>query len=146
VVPVMRGAARLPSFSRVYVPLLRDVEAETQRIRPSLVAPWKSSVFTTSAGAQIWPADSSIPAVAWSYDATMYLLERVRSPASIDGWIWDAPSATPPRKYAETGDASLNLEGHKAGRHYRLLPYRKLHNLELLPSTVSPCRAQKKSR
>ncbi len=39
------------------------------------------------------------------------------------------------KKYAETGDASLIWEGHKAGRHIGYCHLEKLHNLEQLPST-----------
>jgi hypothetical protein len=39
------------------------------------------------------------------------------------------------KKYAETKDASLIWEGHKAGRHIGYCHIEKLRNLELLPST-----------
>ena len=39
------------------------------------------------------------------------------------------------KKFAETKDASLIWEGHKAGRHIGYCHIEKLHNLELLPST-----------
>ncbi len=34
-----------------------------------------------------------------------------------DGWSWDAPFVFTAKKYAETKDAGLIWEGHKAGRH-----------------------------
>ncbi|MDE2331349.1 MAG: cyclase family protein, partial [Bradyrhizobium sp.] len=37
------------------------------------------------------------------------------------------------KKFAETRDASLIWEGHKAGRHIGYCHIEKLHNLEMLP-------------
>ena len=53
----------------------------------------------------------------------------------IDGWSWDAPFVFTAKKYAETKDASLIWEGHKAGRHIGYCHIEKLHNLEQLPSS-----------
>ena len=53
----------------------------------------------------------------------------------IDGWSWDAPFVHTAKKYAETKDASLIWEGHKAGRHIGYCHIEKLHNLEQLPWT-----------
>ena len=69
------------------------------------------------------------------YEATMYLLERGVRLTGIDGWSWDAPFVYTAKKYAETKDASLIWEGHKAGRHIGYCHIEKLHNLEILPST-----------
>src|ERR1700724_887189 len=57
------------------------------------------------------------------------------SPLEIGGWSWDAPFIYTAKKYAETKDASLIWEGHKAGRHIGYCHIEKLHNLEQLPST-----------
>ncbi len=65
----------------------------------------------------------------------MYLLERGVRLTGIDGWSWDAPFVYTAKKYAETKDASLIWEGHKAGRHIGYCHIEKLHNLEQLPST-----------
>ena len=43
-------------------------------------------------------------------------------------------SATRPQRFAETGDASLIWEGHKAGRERGYCQLEKLHNLEALPA------------
>ena len=43
-------------------------------------------------------------------------------------------SSTPRRRYAETQDATLIWEGHKAGRHIGYCHIEKLHNLEQLPA------------
>ncbi|HVK92449.1 MAG TPA: cyclase family protein, partial [Mycoplana sp.] len=51
------------------------------------------------------------------------------------GWSWDAPFSHTARRFAETGDASLIWEGHKAGREAGYCQIEKLHNLEALPPT-----------
>jgi kynurenine formamidase len=51
-----------------------------------------------------------------------------------DGWSWDAPFVHTARRYAETHDASIIWEGHKAGRRIGYCHIEKLHNLEALPS------------
>ena len=75
------------------------------------------------------------------YEATMYLLERGVRVTGIDGWSWDAPFVYTAKKYAETKDASLIWEGHKAGRDIGYCHIEKLHNLELLPQPASWCPA-----
>jgi len=66
--------------------------------------------------------------------ATLYLLERGVRVTGIDGWGWDAPFIYTMKKYAETGDASLIWEGHRAGRDIGYCHIEKLHNLEALPA------------
>ena len=66
---------------------------------------------------------------------TLKPLERGVRLSGIDGWSWDAPFIYTAKKYAETKDASLIWEGHKAGRHIGYCHIEKLHNLEQLPST-----------
>ena len=66
-------------------------------------------------------------------EATMYLLERGVRVTGTDGWSWDAPFVYTMKKYAETHDASLIWEGHRAGREIGYCHIEKLHNLEVLP-------------
>ena len=52
-----------------------------------------------------------------------------------DAWSWDAPFVHTKQKYAETQDAKLIWEGHRAGREIGYCHIEKLHNLEALPAT-----------
>jgi kynurenine formamidase len=67
-------------------------------------------------------------------EATLYLLERGVRLTGTDGWSWDAPFAHTKDRYAESGDAGLIWEGHKAGREIGYCHLEKLHNLEALPA------------
>ena len=57
------------------------------------------------------------------------------SNAYTAAWSWDAPFVHTAQKYAETGNAALIWEGHKAGRDIGYCHLEKLHNLEALPSS-----------
>ena len=76
-----------------------------------------AQTVNTSAGAKYGWQDYVNSGCGMGYEATMYLLERGVRLTGIDGWSWDAPFVHTAKKYAETGDASLIWEGHKAGRH-----------------------------
>jgi kynurenine formamidase len=97
--------------------------------------PLEIVVVNTSAGAKYGRQDYVTSGCGMGYEATMYLLERGVRLTGIDGWSWDAPFVYTAKKYAETRDASLIWEGHKAGRHIGYCHIEKLHNLEQLPST-----------
>src|SRR6266852_9824442 len=112
----------------------KDVENELKRIGHTL-SPLEIVVVNTSAGAKYGRPDYVNSGCGMGYEATMYLLERGVRLSGTDGWSWDAPFAYTAKKFAETGDASLIWEGHKAGRHIGYCHIEKLHNLELLPST-----------
>ena len=68
-------------------------------------------------------------------EATLYLLERGVRLTGTDGWSWDAPFVHTKDKYAETKNAELIWEGHKAGREIGYCHLEKLHNLEVLPAS-----------
>jgi kynurenine formamidase len=121
-------------FPAGYVATVADVEAELARIGHTL-KPLEIVVVNTSAGAKYGQADYINSGCGMGYAATMYLLERGVRLTGIDGWSWDAPFVHTAKKYAETKDASLIWEGHKAGRHIGYCHIEKLHNLEQLPST-----------
>lgn len=119
-------------FPDGYVVTPDDVEAELDRIDHRL-APLEIVVINTSAGARYGHDDYVAAGCGMGYDATMYLLERGVRLTGTDGWSWDAPFVHTGERYAESGDASLIWEGHKAGRDIGYCHLEKLHNLEALP-------------
>ena len=68
-------------------------------------------------------------------EATLYPTSRGVRVTGTDAWSWDAPFVHTARRYAETHDASLIWEGHKAGREIGYCHLEKLHNLDQLPPT-----------
>ena len=121
-------------FPAGYVATAADVEAELDRIGHRL-SPLEIVVVNTAAGLRFGEADYVASGCGMGYEATMYLLDRGIRVTGTDGWSWDAPFVHTAKKFAETGDASLIWEGHKAGRHTGYCHIEKLHNLEGLPST-----------
>ena len=116
-----------------YVVTAADVEAELKRINHTL-KPLEIVVVNTRAGSRYGHNDFVSAGCGMGYDATMYLLERGVRLTGTDAWSWDAPFVYTAQKYAETGDASLIWEGHKAGRDIGYCHLEKLHNLEALPA------------
>jgi kynurenine formamidase len=116
-----------------YVATAADVAGELARIGHTL-RPLEIVVVNTSAGARYGQPDYVASGCGMGYEATMYLLERGVRLTGTDGWSWDAPFVHTARRYAETGDAGLIWEGHKAGRHIGYCHLEKLHNLESLPA------------
>lgn len=121
-------------FADGYVATANDVEAELKRIGHEL-KPLEIVVVNTSAGIKFGQQDYVASGCGMGYEATMYLLERGVRVTGIDGWSWDAPFVHTAKRFAETKDASLIWEGHKAGRHIGYCHIEKLHALEQLPST-----------
>lgn len=119
-------------FENGYVVTAADVEAELRRIGHEL-KPFDIVVVNTAAGAAYGRDDYVNTGCGMGYEATMYLLERGVRLTGTDAWSWDAPFVYTAQKYAETGDASLIWEGHKAGRDIGYCHLEKLHNLEALP-------------
>ena len=67
-------------------------------------------------------------------EATLYLLERGVRVTGTDAWSWDAPFSYTAARYAQSGDASIIWEGHKASRQVGYCHLEKLQNLEALPA------------
>ena len=63
----------------------------------------------------------------------MYLLERGVRLTGTDAWSWDAPFSFTAQRYAESQEAAIIWEGHRAGRNIGYCHLEKLHNLESLP-------------
>jgi len=99
------------------------------------LSPLEIVVVNTSAGTAYGRPDYVAKGCGMGREATLYLLERGVRVTGTDGWSWDAPFIHTMRKYAETGDAALIWEGHRAGREIGYCHIEKLHNLETLPST-----------
>jgi kynurenine formamidase len=120
-------------FEDGYVAAAADVEKELGRIGHAL-KPLEIVIVNTSAGAKFGRPDYVPSGCGMGYEATMYLLERGVRLTGTDAWSWDAPFVHTAKKYAETKNAALIWEGHKAGRHIGYCHIEKLHNLEALPS------------
>ena len=115
-----------------YVVNADDVEAELKRIGHDL-QPLDIVVVNTAAGGAYGGDHYVSSGCGMGREATLYLLERGVRVTGIDAWSWDAPFIHTKGKYAETNDASLIWEGHKAGREIGYCHLEKLHNLEALP-------------
>jgi kynurenine formamidase len=68
-------------------------------------------------------------------EATLYLTSRGVRVTGTDAWSWDAPFIHTARRYAETKDASLIWEGHRAGMEIGYCHIEKLGQLDQLPAT-----------
>jgi kynurenine formamidase len=121
-------------FPDGYVATTDDVEAELKRIGHTL-APLEIVVVNTAAGLAYGQPDYVAKGCGMGREATMYLLERGVRVTGTDGWSWDAPFVYTKARYAQTGNAKLIWEGHRAGREIGYCHIEKLHNLEALPAT-----------
>jgi kynurenine formamidase len=120
-------------FPDGYVVTAEDIEAELERIEHTL-SPLEIVLVNTAAGGAYGDSDFVSRGCGVGYEGTMYLLEQGIRVTGTDAWSWDAPFDQTAARFAETGDASLIWEGHKAGRHIGYCHLEKLHNLESLPS------------
>lgn len=116
-----------------YVVTAADIEAELARIGHDL-EPLEIVLVNTSAGRAYGEPDYVNRGCGIGYEATLYLLERGVRVTGTDAWSWDAPFSYTAARFAESGDASVIWEGHKAGRDIGYCHLEKLHNLEALPS------------
>jgi kynurenine formamidase len=117
-----------------HVVTAQEVADELARIGHTL-QPLEIVVVNTRAGSRYGAADYVSAGCGMGYEATMYLLERGVRLTGTDAWSWDAPFVHTAQKYAQTQDASLIWEGHKAGRDIGYCHLEKLHNLEALPAS-----------
>jgi kynurenine formamidase len=121
-------------FGDGYVATAADVEAELARIGHDL-KPLDIVLVNTAAGARYGQPDYVATGCGIGREATLYLTERGVRVTGTDAWSWDAPFIHTARKVAESGDASLIWEGHRAGMVRGYCHIEKLADLELLPST-----------
>ena len=119
-------------FADGYLVTAEDVERELARIGHEL-RPLEIVVVNTTAGARFGQDDYVASGCGMGRDATLYLVERGVRVTGTDGWSWDAPFVHTARRYAQSKNARLIWEGHKAGREMGYCHMEKLHNLEALP-------------
>jgi len=115
-----------------YVCTADDVKRELGRIGYTL-KPFDIVLVNTAAGAAYGQPNFIDKGCGMGREATLYLLERGVKVTGIDGWSWDAPFLFTRKRFAETGDASIIWEGHKASRDIGYCHMEKLANLDQLP-------------
>ena len=121
-------------FPDGYVVLAADVESELARIGHAL-RPLDIVVVNTAAAASYGEAGYVATGCGMGREATLYLTERGVRVTGTDAWSWDAPFVHTARKVAESRDAGLIWEGHRAGMVRGYCHLEKLANLEALPAT-----------
>lgn len=117
-----------------YVVTPQDVEAELARIGHTL-SPLEIVVVNTAAGAAYGQPDYVNRGCGMGKAATLYLLERGVRVTGTDAWSWDAPFFHTAQRYAQSHDASIIWEGHRASMEIGYCHMEKLTNLHLLPPT-----------
>jgi kynurenine formamidase len=111
-----------------------EVEAELARVGVEL-RPFDIVLVNTAAGARYGQPDYLARGCGMGREATLWLTERGVKVCGTDAWSWDAPFLHTARRYAETKDASIIWEGHRAGMVRAYCHIEKLANLEQLPPT-----------
>jgi kynurenine formamidase len=92
-------------------------------------------LINTAAGAAYGRPDYIGRGCGVGREATLWLLSQGVHITGTDAWSWDAPFRNTAQRFAETQDASLIWEGHKAGREGIFLHMEKLTRLDELPPT-----------
>lgn len=111
-----------------------EVEVELGRIGHE-IQPGDIVVVNTSAGVKYGQDDYLASGCGMGREATLYLTSRGVRVTGTDAWSWDAPFIHTARRYAETKDAGLIWEGHRAGMEIGYCHIEKLANLDQLPAT-----------
>ncbi|MDR9485943.1 MAG: cyclase family protein [Sediminimonas sp.] len=111
-----------------------EVAAELDRIG-HVLAPGDIVLVNTAAGAAYGTPAYVGTGCGMGREATLYLTEHGMRVCGTDAWSWDAPFIHTAQQVAETGDASLIWEGHRAGMERAYCHIEKLGNLEALPAT-----------
>ena len=111
-----------------------EIAAELARINHAL-QPLDIVVVNTSAGAKYGQPDYVPTGCGMGREATLYLTSRGVRVCGTDAWSWDAPFGHTAQRYAQSKDARIIWEGHKAGRDIGYCQIEKLSNLEQLPAT-----------
>ncbi|QOL80132.1 cyclase family protein [Pseudooceanicola spongiae] len=111
-----------------------EIEAEFARIGHDL-APGDIVLVNTAAGAKYGTAAYVASGCGIGRDATLWMTERGMRVCGTDAWSWDAPFVHTAEKVAQSGNAGLIWEGHRAGMERAYCHMEKLANLDQLPDT-----------
>ena len=122
------------SFPDGYVATPEDIDRELARIGHEIL-PLEIVLINTRAGERYGNDDYVDSGCGMGRAATLHLTSMGARVLGTDGWSWDAPFSHTARRYAETRDASLIWEGHKAGLEAGYCQIEKLANLDALPPT-----------
>jgi kynurenine formamidase len=132
----MRPGVRLDfrALADGHVVSAAEIDAELERIGHQL-APLDIVLCATGAGQRFGEPDYVDAGCGFGREATLHLAASGVRVVGTDAWSWDAPFAATARRFAESGDASIVWEGHKAGRDVGYCQLEKLHQLEQLPDS-----------
>lgn len=117
-----------------HVVTAQEVAAEFDRIGHELQA-GDIVLVNTAAGAAYGTEAYVATGCGIGHEATCWMTERGMRVCGTDAWSWDAPFVHTARRVAETGDAGLIWEGHRAGMVRGYCHMEKLANLDQLPAT-----------
>lgn len=117
-----------------HVVTAEEVAAEFDRIGHEL-APGDIVLVNTAAGAAYGTPGYVATGCGIGHEATCWMTERGMRVCGTDAWSWDAPFIHTAQRVAETGDAGLIWEGHRAGMVRGYCHMEKLANLDTLPAT-----------
>ena len=117
-----------------YVATAADLQAAVAATGRNL-EPFDIVVINTAAGAAYGRPDYLGRGCGIGREATHWLMSQGIRIAGTDAWSWDAPFPATAKCFAETGDAGLIWEGHKAAREGIFLHMEKLARLDELPSS-----------
>ena len=120
------------TFPDGYVITSADMQSAFERIGHDL-KPLEIVLVNTRAGERYGENDFVDSGCGIGMAATLWLLERGVRLVGTDAWSWDAPFSFTRQRVAETGDASLIWEGHRAGYEIGYCHLEKLTNLSELP-------------
>ncbi|MFK7837523.1 MAG: cyclase family protein [Sulfitobacter sp.] len=119
-------------FEDGYLVTPDDIDAELERIGHTL-QPLDIVLVNTSAGQSYGQPDYIAKGCGMGRDATLHMLQQGVRVTGTDAWSWDAPFSLTAKRYAETGDAGLIWEGHRASIDIGYSHIEKLTNLDQLP-------------
>lgn len=115
-----------------HVATAADLDAAVKATGRAL-QPFDIVLINTAAGAAYGRPDFLGRGCGIGREATLWLMAQGIHIAGTDAWSWDAPFPVTAKRFAETGDAGLIWEGHKAARDGIFMHMEKLTRLDELP-------------